>query len=407
MWVRGRAGSTVRATSSIASAALAVAMLAGCAARSDAHQVTAGAAPPAIPLAVGSAGPGLLWAMVRTGGPQVGGRYWQLLVQAGGTGKWRLATPPGVADNAGLAVATASVAAASVAAMTVGFIPSQLLRFSPLASTTDGGAHWTPGLLPAGLVSDPGALASMPDGQLIAVTAKGAEESAAGASGWAPLETLRALAATTAGRQCGLTAMTAASAGPGGIPILAGTCAAAGAIGLFMKTTSGWQPVGWPSAGLRLPRSLRARSVTVLRLARVNASVLVLLGVATSRGDVIVPALLSAGRWTVGVPSVKVSGIESVATTSAGAWDVVFGGGYAAVGGSPSGQTSYYNLSRRLKLPAPDAVLLPVSSLSGPGARLTVLVPHVTSVTVEQLATSGWRTIQVIKVPVAPQGQQS
>jgi hypothetical protein len=402
MWVRGRAGSTVQATSSIAAAALAVAMLAGCAARSEAHQVAAGAAPAAIPLAVGSAGPGLRWAMVRTGGPQVGGRYWQLLVQAAGTGKWRLVTPPGVADNAGLAVATASATA-----MTVGFIPSQLLRFSPLAITTDGGTHWTQGLLPAGLVGDPGALASMPDGQLIAVTAKGAEESAAGASGWAPLETLRALAATTAGRQCGLTALTAAIAGPGGIPILAGTCAAAGVVGLFMKTMSGWQPVGWPSAGLRLPRSLRARSVTVLRLARVNASVLVLLGVATSRGDVVVPALFSAGRWTVGIPSVKVSGIESVATTSTGAWDVVFGGGYAAVGGSPSGQASYYNLSRRLKLPAPGAALLPVSSLSGPGARLTVLVPHVTTVTVEQLASSGWRTIQVIKVPVAPQGQQS
>jgi hypothetical protein len=397
MWVRGRAGSTVQAASSIASAALAVAMLAGCAARSDAHQVAAGAAPAAIPLAVGSAGPGLRWALVRTGGPQVGGRYWQLLVQAAGTGKWRLATPPGVADNAGLAVATASAAA-----MTVGFIPSQLLSFSPLAISADGGAHWTQGLLPAGLVGDPGALANMPDGQLIAVTAKGAEESAAGASGWAPLETLRALAATTAGRQCGLTGLTGAIAGPGGTPILAGTCAAAGVVGLFMKTTSGWQ-----SAGLRLSRSLGARSVSVLRLVRLATAVLLLLDVATSRGDVVVPALLSAGRWTIGVPSVKVSGIESVATTSTGAWDVVFDGGYAAVGGSPSGQASYYNPQRRLKLPAPDAALLPGSSLSGPGARLTVLVPHVTTVTVEQLANSGWRTIQVIKVPVAPPGQQS
>ncbi|HUD39245.1 MAG TPA: hypothetical protein VMR14_20270 [Streptosporangiaceae bacterium] len=397
MWVRGRAGSAVLATSIMAAAALTVAMLAGCAAGSDASQAAAGPAGPAIPLGAGSAGPGLRWAMVRTGGPQVGGRYWQLLVQDQATGKWRLVTPPGVADNAGLAVATASAAA-----MTVGFIPSQLLRFSPLAITTDGGGHWTPGLLPAGLVGDPGALATMPNGRLIAVTAKGAEESAAGASGWVPLETLRALAATTAGRSCGLTALTGAVAGPGGAAMLAGTCREAGMVGLFMKTADGWQ-----SAGLRLPRSLGARSVSVLRLTGLPTSVLALLSVATGGGDVVVPALLSSGRWAVGVPSVKVSGIESVATTSTGGWDVVFGGRYAALGGLPSGQTSYYNLTRRLKLPASGAALLPVSSMSGPGARLTVLVPHVTTVTVEQLTSSGWRTTQVIKVPVAPQGQQS
>ena len=77
MWVRGRAGSAVLATSIMAAAALTVAMLAGCAAGSDASQAAAGPAGPAIPLGAGSAGPGLRWAMVRTGGPQVGPTFHQ------------------------------------------------------------------------------------------------------------------------------------------------------------------------------------------------------------------------------------------------------------------------------------------------------------------------------------------
>src|SRR6185437_13787631 len=172
--------------------------IAGCAASSHASsRPQAAPAPVAAPLAAGVAEPGASWATVQTGGPSVGGRFWQLLTQDQATGKWRLATPPGVADNGGLAVTRAPDGT-----LAVGFMPGQLLKFSPLATSTDGGAHWAQGLLPAGLVHEPDSLAALSDGRLIAVTPNAVEESGAGAKNWTTLVTLRALAVTADGRRC-------------------------------------------------------------------------------------------------------------------------------------------------------------------------------------------------------------
>ena len=80
--------------------------------------------------------------------------FWELFYRAPAAASWQLVTPPGVADNGGLAVSVASTGRA-----TVGFEPSQLLRYSPLALSSDNGATWTPALVPGSLVAAPDALA--------------------------------------------------------------------------------------------------------------------------------------------------------------------------------------------------------------------------------------------------------
>ena len=141
------------------------------------------------------------WAVAVMGGSAAEhNNFWQLFVRPAATGKWRLATPPGVASNGGLVVA--SPGAGSVVA---GFRPSQDLSFSPLATTHDNGTAWTPGLLDAALADVPDALAAAPGGaHLLALLASGgAELSGPGGTGWARLATRQTLAASAAGRQCG------------------------------------------------------------------------------------------------------------------------------------------------------------------------------------------------------------
>jgi hypothetical protein len=91
--------------------------------------------------------------------------FWQLVHAAPGSSQWSVTTPQGVADNGGLVTAP-GVATGST---TIGFLPSQLLHFSPLSVTTDAGHTWSPAFLPGALAARPNALASGPDGSLAIV----------------------------------------------------------------------------------------------------------------------------------------------------------------------------------------------------------------------------------------------
>ncbi|HET7017942.1 MAG TPA: hypothetical protein VFI65_28735, partial [Streptosporangiaceae bacterium] len=220
---------------------LAITAIAGCAgsSRTSSRPAKAAGAVAVVPLSAGFAERGVSWATVQTGGPGAGNRFWQLLTEDQATGKWRLVTPPGVADNAGLAVTRAPDGT-----MIAGFVPSQLLKFSPLATSADDGAHWAQGLLPAGLVPDPDSLAALPGGRLVAVTPTVVEESGAGTRNWTTLVTLRALAATPDGRRCGLTSLTGTAAGPDGSVLVSGTCHRSGQLGLFGNADGRWQAAG-------------------------------------------------------------------------------------------------------------------------------------------------------------------
>jgi hypothetical protein len=372
---------------------LGVVVLTGCATRSATDAAQAPGRPPPIPLAAGMSVPGLSWATVRTGGASVGGKFWQLLVQDRAGGRWRLATPPGVADNGGLAVARAAGGT-----LTAGFVPSQLLRFTPLAMSSDAGAHWSQGLLPAALAGDPGSLAAVPGGRVIAVTTEAVLESASGAVGWKSLTSFRALVATRAGRRCGLAGLTGAVAEPDGTVLVAGSCRRPGAVGLFADTASGWQP-----AGPALPGSLGLRAVSVAGLISTKTGTAALLAGQTGRGEVLIPAWLApgSGSWST-YPSCPVRGVESVSASAKGGWAVVLGGRRGLVTQPPGRSASGAGRSRPISLPADDATLVP-SVATG---SLTALVAGLDTVTVWELATNGrWHRSQVISVPSTPGGQ--
>ena len=132
------------------------------------------------------------WAVAVMGGPAAShNNFWQLFVRPAGSGKWRLVTPPGVASNGGLVLA--SLATGPVVA---GFRPSQDLSYSPLATTGDDGTAWTPGLLDAGLADVPDALALAPAARrLLALLTNGkAEISGPHGTGWTTLASQHSLA---------------------------------------------------------------------------------------------------------------------------------------------------------------------------------------------------------------------
>ncbi|HEY3905636.1 MAG TPA: hypothetical protein VGM14_17140 [Streptosporangiaceae bacterium] len=372
------------------------------------------AAPVAVPLAAGAFVPGASWATVRTGGPSVGGRFWQLLAQDRATGKWRLVTPPGVADNAGLAVTSAPDGT-----MTAGFVPGQLLKFSPLARSTDDGAHWAQGLLPAGLAADPDSLAALPDGRLVAVTPTEVEESAAGvaitaAKNWASLVTLRALAATPGGRRCGLTSLTGTAAVPDGSALVSGTCSRPGRLGLFSNTGGNWQAIdplvsrSAKSAVAYKPAGGPAtRPESVLGLDSSTAGVSVLIDVGTGSGHSIVGARLAAGAkaWTFYPLAGDTAGaVTSVSGSPSGGWVVMLNGSRAVAAEPAAGQPANSASARATSFlaPGPDATIVPSAS-----GGFTALVPGLSTVTVWQQGASGWHRTQTIDVASAPAGPSS
>ncbi len=147
-------------------AALSCAGLAGCGSQ-PARVTSAGPPPVTAPLSTSIVTAQGTWAVTVMGGPAAGSRFWQLFVRPAGASRWSLVTPQGVADNGGL------VAAGGTGSVTVGFRPSQNLVFSPLATSTDAGRNWTPGLLDAGLADTPGAIAVGPSGRTLALLQDG------------------------------------------------------------------------------------------------------------------------------------------------------------------------------------------------------------------------------------------
>ena len=196
------------------------------------------------------------WAAVVMGGSAAqDNNFWQLFIRPVGSTRWKLVTPPGTADNGGL------VLAGGGRALVTGFRPSQDLTYSPLIQTSDGGAAWTAlNPLDAALASTPDALAVKPgSGEMLALLDRGpAEETAPGATTWSTLASPASVAATPAGRRCGLQALTAAAFTPAGLPVLAGTCTRPGTVGIFTPGNGTWQ-----AAGPAIPATPAAQNVTV------------------------------------------------------------------------------------------------------------------------------------------------
>jgi hypothetical protein len=321
------------------------------------------------------------WAVAVMGGPDAGNTFWQLFFRPATSGRWSLVTPQGVADNGGL------VAAGGGTYLVVGFRPSQNLAFSPLATSTDTGRNWTPGLLDAGLADTPGAIAVGPSGRTLALLQDGTIEAAptagsAAAGRWAPLTTLKALAASAPGRACGLERVTAVSFGPDENPMAAGSCARPGAAGVFTDAGGTWR-----SAGLALPAGGRAR---VLGLTSLPDGNMALLAVSLPGGTSLFAAWWDGTRWTVSAP-VTADGVRALGFGPDGsAWLLPDRGPPEAVAGV-AGSTW-----RPLPLAPPGTGTL----APGTGGSYDALAVAGSRLTVWRLARGAWARVQQITVPV-------
>ena len=407
----GRKSSVIMGVAGLAALALVTAACGSGAGAGQGAAATPSAARPSMLTSL-SAGHGAAWAVLEVGGSRAAhNNFWQLLVRPAAGQAWRLATPPGVADNGGL-VATSpggpgSAGPASAApGLVAGFVPSQDLTFSPLAVSRDGGRHWSPGLLPSGLAAAASALAAGPGGRLLALTRTGVQLSGRGGAGWNALVSIRALAASPAGRSCGLTGLTAVAFGSAGAPLLAGACSHPGVTGIFAE--SGGQ---WRLAGATPPAAFAGRPVTVVQLTTTAPGKLTALLAAgpasagasdgrTGAGGAqdLAAAWLGDGEpWTTSAP-LPLGGrtLVSTAAGSDGTAGVILAGGRAAVIRPGTGTAAAaWTALPALPAAAADLVL-------GPGRQVSVLTAGRTTVTAWLLSKTGttWSPGQKLTIPV-------
>ena len=267
-------GQVVRLARSIAAGALGAGMLAGALGVAGVAGV-AGAAvhgsPPPDPLASSWATAQGSWAIVPMGRlHQTANTFWQVLFRGAAAGRWSLVTPPGVATNGGL-VGDSGPAGT----VTVGVEPSRYLRYSPVSRTGDGGASWSPGVLPSGLLDVPDAVATTASGAVLALVRTGGGSlvrSGATLTAWSVETTRRALASGAPGRECRVADLRAV-AGVGGATLLGATCTAPGVVGIF-TSAGGSAGAGtgasaggtWRLGGPSLGGVAAGASVSVLRL---------------------------------------------------------------------------------------------------------------------------------------------
>ena len=194
IWARRATPATIVAASLLA---------AGCGSGGSSSQPAAGAAVAAVPIPLNTslttAAGG--WATIVMGdSASQRNDFWQEFARPPGGDRWALVTPPGTADNGGLVLVPGTGQSAFTA-----FRPSNLLTFTPVSRTSDGGRSWSAiSPLDGALASSPGALAAQPvTGDLLALTAHGSVEQASAGGSWRTLTTARALGSTAAARSGG------------------------------------------------------------------------------------------------------------------------------------------------------------------------------------------------------------
>jgi len=345
-----------------------------------------GPGPPSAPLATSFATPAGSWAVVAMGHlDDPLNTFWQLFFRPDGATNWDLRTPPGVADNGGLVTT-----GASAGDLTVAFLPSEMLGFSPSAATADDGASWSPGVIPLAVAPLPDALGGAPDGVVWAVVRGGAGARVAGQVGpagrWRTVTTGSALAATPAGRSCGLVAVTSVSVGAVG-----GSCTRSGVVGIFERAAGRWRLTGpWIGAG--------AGATTVLRLDLVDGAETAL--VAARRGGstslVALRAVVGADRWAVSAPLAlgRTGRLCSSGTDPAGGVVVVTGAtGQACRSAAASTGGGQW---RRLPVLPPGTAVVS----GGAGGLFDALSVHSTLFTDWRLRATRWVGVQSLRVPI-------
>jgi hypothetical protein len=365
--------------------AIAGILIAGCGSKPGATvRAAAPAAPPLTTSFVGTGGSS--WAVVDMGGSSAQhDNFWQLFVRPAGTVIWKNATPPGVADNGG--IVTADAGGRSLVA---GFRPSQYLKFSPLAATTDDGASWSPGsLLDGGLANLPDALAAAPGRRLVALTqADGADLGTHLGASWTTLSSVQGLARTTAGRACALTRLTAGAFTSSGAPLLAGACSRPGTAGIFALSGGSWH-----LAGPAIPAALADLDVEVLALARSGQGEMALLQAGTGPDASLTAAWSNGpgGRWTV-APSLRTGSgqLRATAFGTGGSVGVILSSGRGETLAGPN--ASWHGLPA---LPRWTATLA-----LGPGGRVDAIAAHLGTFADWRLSAAAWSKVQTVQVTI-------
>ncbi|HEY6473799.1 MAG TPA: hypothetical protein VIY26_12975 [Acidimicrobiales bacterium] len=319
--------------------------------------------------------------------------FWQLLHAEPGSSKWSSVTPQGVADNGGIVVAP-GVATDSVA---VGFLPSQLLRFSPLSVSTNSGHTWSPGFFPGALTSSPNALATGPDGSLALAGTTVLHQSST-QSKWTRLVTLATLRRVAP--NCGVSSLQAVAVTPAGGAVVGAACDR-GHLGLFSSSDGSWQPDvavlqgAWHSA-----------STTVLRVQAASAQPTALV-MAAQGGHRALFVLTDdgAGHWKASSPR------QIPANSAVRASAVELGGAFSVLAGSKrTASVAEVNTDGSwTSLPAPPkdtlglAWVLPGSVSFGGLSLDAFTVVNGTELHVYALTPAGikWVLVQTLQVPLA------
>jgi copper chaperone CopZ len=335
------------------------------------------------------------WAVVLMGGSAAEhNNFWELFSQVGRGGRWRLITPPGVADNGGLVVAPGGGRSLFTA-----FRPSQGLTYTPLIETRDAGTAWSSlNPLDAALGDTPDSLAAQPPGgPVLALTTGGTAELAAAAGGqWHTLARRQGLARTPAGSRCGVEQLTAVAFTAAGRPLVAGSCFWPGFAGIFAERDGTWH-----GTGPRLPRAVSSGQVSVLRLTRTGGGLAALLTVRSGRRVALIAAWANGAgtRWTLSAP-LRLDGRVVTGTS--------FGPGSSAavvLSGSRGYRVAGPGSGWQLLPPLPPGTSTLAAGLSG---TLEALAVHRTRLAVWQLdpRAAAWHQTQLINVPI-PFGSSS
>jgi hypothetical protein len=377
---------SARARSSAAGTLIAVACLlaAGCGSK-PAPSASLPTPPASPPLTTSyAADGGASWTVLQMGGSAAQEEnFWQVFVRPTATGAWRLVTPLGVADNGGLVVASSGAGS-----LVTAFRPSQLLTYTPLAASTDNGAKWSSaGPLNAGLASAADALAAGPSGQLIALTSAGTKAELGQRLGttWTRLATTSSLNATSAGKACQVTRLTAA-AFSGGTPLLAASCGRPGVAGIFADTGGTWHAAGPPLPG---------DTIDVIGLAPSGTGLVALLRAASGTSVSIIAAWYGGGSWSLSSPlRIGAGKLASTAIGTGGSVGVTWNGTKGATLAGPGATW------RALPTLPKSAATLAL------GAQVEVIAASGQTFRDYQLASGGWSLAQTVHVQI-PYGSSS
>ena len=317
--------------------------------------------------------------------------FWQLFYRPDGAVRWsNQVEATATATNGGL------VLASSGPSLLVGVRPSVHLTYTPLVSTSDGGRSWSDGLVAEGLAARPSALATT-GGQALALVSTGAAAQVLADMGstakWQTLVTEGDLARGRAGLSCGLGSLTSVGY-LRARPLIGGSCAHAGVVGLFGQVQGTWRLVG-PT----LPNPFDKGQAEVLGLGISHDTSWALVAVAGARGtDLFAAWSVPTGGWAASLP-LALAKDEQVASFGPGEGKALFAllqgpsGAYRLALSQPGG-TAWQ------ELPPPPAGTTTVAF--GPGKWTDALVADGTRFSAWSLdaASKSWAEDQVMDVPV-------